>query len=511
MAPIVGAAGSLLGGLAAKAAGADKGKGPTNGGGIPGLTSSKGQGKDGTGPGYATQVDSAPAISYFKQAAEAQSSGYNQGLSYYGTALDKASQSIKEGYTAANNTLQPLSYSSGQALNQQMRMLGLDPIQATMGFSDSLKTGYGAVKDALPQAASYVNSIASQMDAASALRDPRARAEAVANLKSAIETGNAGIISGIQNQINAIATPKNQIPQQYAAGQILDNGAGARMTMDVNDANRANAYTYDNATTANAAALAAYNAKIDPLKAQLETAKKYTQGLSDFGNNFAQNYGAEYDRGYTPEEIGNVVSNLPGYQFNLDQGTKAIERQGAARGMLGSGNTLDSLQKYGQGQATSYYNQYMGYLSGITAQGAPATAQISANQSAEGTALGTLAQNYGMAQMQTSRANADFLAKTLQDSGILFNQNAQFNAAAQNASISQYKQQQGQIAQQAIQSGPSYMNAQTQQGQLGLAQQIQGWNQQQGQQQAQALAGGSSGGYSAGGLRFTDYTGAGWI
>jgi hypothetical protein len=481
--PAVAALGSLAGGMAAKALGADKGKGPTNGGGIPGLTSSKGQGKDGTGPGYATQVDPTTAINYFKQAAEAQSSGYNEGLSYYGTAIDQAKNYIQQGYTDANNTLKPLSLASGQALNQQLRMLGLDPIQATVGFGDSLRTGYNAVASTLPAGSEFVKTVADQMDAAVNIKDPQERADALARIKNSITNGGQGLVSSVQSQLNNLQAPKSVTTFQapyYEGGPVNPNFMYNGRNFQGDEQGAYAAYQQD---------LDAYNSQKASLQSQLDSTNKYVSGLQDFGNNFAQNYGTEFDRGYTPEEITNVVSNLPGYQFNLDQGTKAIERQGAAKGMLGSGNTLSALQTYGQGQAQSYYNQYMGYLSGITAQGAPATAQISANQSAEGTALATLAQNYGAAQMSTAQANANFLAKTLQDSGTLFNQTAMFNAQAQNASILQGNQIQAGLQQQAIQSGPSYMNAQTSMGQLNLAQQIQGYTQNQNQQYANGFLG----------------------
>lgn len=480
--PAVAALGSIAGGMAAKALGADKGKGPTNGGGIPGLTSSKGQGKDGTGPGYATQVDPTIAIDYYKKAAEAQSSGYNEGLAYYGTAIGQAKNEIQQGYVSANNTLKPLSLASGQALNQQLRMLGMDPIQATIGFGDSLKAGYNAVKDSLPVGSEFVNTIADQMDAAVNLKDPTARKDALSQIQRGIEDNSISLVNGLQQKLGAIQAPE-AIGSYY--NNSFNGGKGTHYTYKGQDYGGAQ----EDAYAARQKDIDAMNSQKASIQSQLDATNQYLTGLKDFGNNFASNYGENYDAGYTPDQIQNVVANLPGYQFNLEQGTKAIERQGAAKGMLGSGNTLSTLQTYGQGQAQSYYNQYMGYLSGITAQGAPATMQISANQSAEGTALATLAQNYGAAQMDTARANANFLAKTLQDSGTLFNQTAMFNAQAQNTSIENAKAQQSQIAQQAISSGPGYMNAQTNMGQLALAQQVQGWNQNQSNQYASGFLG----------------------
>lgn len=45
----------------------------------------------------------------------------------------------------------------------------------------------------------------------------------------------------------------------------------------------------------------------------------------------------------------------PGYQFRLEQGQKALERSGAVRGMLNSGQTLKALTNYAQGMASQEY------------------------------------------------------------------------------------------------------------------------------------------------------------
>lgn len=46
------------------------------------------------------------------------------------------------------------------------------------------------------------------------------------------------------------------------------------------------------------------------------------------------------------------IQNDPSYQFRLGQGTQAINRSAAAKGMLGSGNVLAELAKFGQGMAS---------------------------------------------------------------------------------------------------------------------------------------------------------------
>ncbi len=47
----------------------------------------------------------------------------------------------------------------------------------------------------------------------------------------------------------------------------------------------------------------------------------------------------------------------PGYQFQMDQGNKAIERSAAARGGLNSGATMKSMANYSQGLANQDFQQ----------------------------------------------------------------------------------------------------------------------------------------------------------
>jgi len=51
------------------------------------------------------------------------------------------------------------------------------------------------------------------------------------------------------------------------------------------------------------------------------------------------------------------AEQTPGYQFALQQGTRAIDENAAANGTLMSGNTGTALQQYGQGLAQNAYQQ----------------------------------------------------------------------------------------------------------------------------------------------------------
>lgn len=55
-------------------------------------------------------------------------------------------------------------------------------------------------------------------------------------------------------------------------------------------------------------------------------------------------------------------ANSGGMSWLRDQGNKQITSNQAAKGLLNSGSTLTSLEKYGQGLGSTYLNQYMSHL-----------------------------------------------------------------------------------------------------------------------------------------------------
>jgi len=63
------------------------------------------------------------------------------------------------------------------------------------------------------------------------------------------------------------------------------------------------------------------------------------------------------------------LRQYPGYQFALEEGLGAVEQSAAARGTLQSGQTMKDLTAYGQGLATSNFENYMNRLQGLSGVG----------------------------------------------------------------------------------------------------------------------------------------------
>ena len=62
------------------------------------------------------------------------------------------------------------------------------------------------------------------------------------------------------------------------------------------------------------------------------------------------------------EAATNAFQAGPGYQFALDQGLQALNRNAASRGMLASGNNTQDILKYAQGLANQEYGNWQDRL-----------------------------------------------------------------------------------------------------------------------------------------------------
>lgn len=89
----------------------------------------------------------------------------------------------------------------------------------------------------------------------------------------------------------------------------------------------------------------------------------------------------------------------PGYQFRMDEGTRAVENSAASRGMLMSGGTLKDLTRFAQGTAAADYNDQFNRTMAIAGGGQQAA--TSGAQMGQQTA-----QNIGNAQMSAGNAKA---------------------------------------------------------------------------------------------------------
>ncbi len=127
--------------------------------------------------------------------------------------------------------------------------------------------------------------------------------------------------------------------------------------------------------------------------------KSAEQPYQQLGAGAAGGLGSLLSKGFQAPTLAQA-EQTPGFQFNLEQGARAIDQNAAANGTLMSGNTGTALQKFGQGLAeTTYQQDYNNVLNGFMANyqsllggtnaGLQSTGQLaSAGQSAAGNMAG---------------------------------------------------------------------------------------------------------------------------
>lgn len=132
-----------------------------------------------------------------------------------------------------------------------------------------------------------------------------------------------------------------------------------------------------------------------------------------------------------------LIQNLPGYQFNLQQGNSAVQKNLAASGLLDSGAAQKALTQYGQGMATSASTQYLNGLQSLAGLGQTATAQTGAAGSNAANQIGSNQIYAGNAQASGYAGQSNAIGAGLSGlTGIYSNYNTQQQIGAAGAGSS---------------------------------------------------------------------------
>ncbi len=99
-----------------------------------------------------------------------------------------------------------------------------------------------------------------------------------------------------------------------------------------------------------------------------------------------------------PQLAEQTLQNMPGYQFQQQQGQQQTLAAAGAMGMGLSGNTLQALSKYNQGLADSTYQQELQNLLAPVQLGQAAAAGQAANVGQAASNIGNIAMNQGQNQ-----------------------------------------------------------------------------------------------------------------
>ena len=183
----------------------------------------------------------------------------------------------------------------------------------------------------------------------------------------------------------------------------------------------------DAATLANQATLEATEKNIDFQKWLWGEQKALAQPYADMGARAISPYEQEVSKGFTLDDF----YADPGYQFGLNEGTRARENAAASRGMQLSGPQLKAMQRFGTDYASTKYNEafnrrqigldnlYRMILSGQSAaagqaqSGTPMGAQVSSSILAGGQSTAQMYKDIG----DVNAAQAMMPWNTLMDIG----------------------------------------------------------------------------------------------
>jgi len=154
------------------------------------------------------------------------------------------------------------------------------------------------------------------------------------------------------------------------------------------------------------------------MEPDMPTVSDLDQQIADLENQIAQ----AQQGGQVPDYSAFYKS--PGYDFRMQEGINALDKSAAARGKLMSGGLMRELERYGQGLASSEFNNYANRLASLAGVGQTATnTGINAGQ-ASASGVANTSANIGQNLMNAGTANA---------SGIVGASNA-FQSGLQDAS-----------------------------------------------------------------------------
>lgn len=102
-----------------------------------------------------------------------------------------------------------------------------------------------------------------------------------------------------------------------------------------------------------------YQGKVDQYNQDMESYKQQ--------KGFADQYNAKGPA--TIDDVAAEIQKDPNYQFQMDQGLKALTANSSAQGYLGSGRMLKELQTYGSGLAANAYGSMLSNLAQLAGQG----------------------------------------------------------------------------------------------------------------------------------------------
>ena len=112
-----------------------------------------------------------------------------------------------------------------------------------------------------------------------------------------------------------------------------------------------------------------------------------------------------------------AITNNPAYQFAIQQGNQAGQRQAAAMGNAGNSGTAAMIGNQVAGTASQFYNQYIQNLMGAAGMGQTSATQLGNLTYNTGANISQIAQNSGVAQAGLYSGAGETIAGALNGQG----------------------------------------------------------------------------------------------
>lgn len=401
----------------------------------------------GKGGASAPTIDPRPAINQFNKAADEIAAKYPEALKVMQSAILQGTDLTLQGLSKQQQATLPYSETALDAMNELRMMTGMAPISPTAAMAGRMQnvidratsSGVKVPKELQMKFNAAVNSL----EGAESIEDIDARAKSVTQVQQSL----TDVTGGLDKLAADYRKKTMEVPGKPGLYKVERNG---RLVGN---------YTYDQLPAQYKAQLARaglppeYGApattKPDPSgQATADVIDNWTTELSDISTDFSTKYTKEAGKGYTPEEIQKKVESTPGYQFQLGQGLKAIERTQAAKGMLSSGNTLMAAQEYGAGLASQTYQQSLQNYASLAGMNLPSAGAYAQGLGQMGQFQGQQAQVYGGITQQSMQDVANARAGAYNNAG-----NAYLQTAIKNAEMQMEAQKANMASQNAMMSG----------------------------------------------------------
>lgn len=219
---------------------------------------------------------------------------------------------------------------------------------------------------------------------------------------------------------------------------VVAGGAVASSEINAGAAGKAASAQQNAANTASNTQLTMYNQSRDDQTPWRNAGGAAIGALSNY-------YGLPGADGKTPDPSvtaandNKMIQSLPGYQFGMNQGNQAVQRDLAAKGLLGSGAAGKALTQYGQGYASQQSGQYLNGLQSLAGIGQTSVAQTGALGANAANQIGSNQIYAGNAQASGYANQANAVNSGLSGLvGAASNYNTQQNMAGNNPQYNAY-------------------------------------------------------------------------